>query len=45
MSLMVMKNCLPEFKADAVALVSSRPGRTITSITKDVGISRETLRV
>jgi hypothetical protein len=30
MSLMVMKNYPPEFKADAVALVLSRPDRTIT---------------
>ncbi|MEV4175378.1 transposase [Nonomuraea sp. NPDC049709] len=45
MSLMVMKNYPPEFKADAVALVLSRPDRTITSIARDLGISRETLRV
>ena len=45
MSLMVMKNYPPEFKADAVALVLSRPDRTITSIARDLGVSRETLRV
>ncbi|YCK33891.1 transposase [Actinomadura sp. ATCC 39365] len=45
MSLMVMKNYPPEFKADAVALVLSRPDRTITSIAQDLGVSRETLRV
>ncbi|MGW4797344.1 transposase, partial [Nonomuraea sp. NPDC004297] len=42
---MVMKNYPPEFKADAVALVLSRPDRTITSIARDLGVSRETLRV
>ncbi|PRX41356.1 transposase, partial [Nonomuraea fuscirosea] len=40
MSLMVMKNYPPEFKADAVALVLSRPDRTITSIARDLGVSR-----
>jgi len=45
MSLMVMKNYPPEFKADAVALVLSRPDRTITSTARDLGVSRETLRV
>ncbi|WP_425582170.1 transposase [Streptosporangium carneum] len=45
MSLMVMKNYPPEFKADAVALALSRPDRTITSIARDLGVSRETLRV
>lgn len=45
MPLMVMKNYPPEFKADAVALVLSRPDRTITSIARDLGISRETLRL
>ncbi|WP_184987567.1 IS3 family transposase [Sphaerisporangium rubeum] len=42
---MVMKNYPAEFKADAVALVLSRPDRTITSIARDLGVSRETLRV
>ncbi len=42
---MVMKNYPPEFKAGAVALVLSRPDRTITSIARDLGVSRETLRV
>ncbi|PZG56082.1 hypothetical protein C1I98_01885 [Spongiactinospora gelatinilytica] len=42
---MVMKNYPPEFKSDAVALVLSRPDRTITSIARDLGVSRETLRV
>ncbi|MFD8527982.1 transposase [Streptosporangium canum] len=37
-----MKNYPPEFKADAVALVSSRPERTITSIARDLGVSHET---
>ncbi|WP_431914870.1 transposase [Nonomuraea jabiensis] len=37
-------NYPPEFKADAVALVLSRPDRTITSIARDL-ISRERLRV
>jgi transposase len=45
MSLMVMKNYPPEFKADAVALVLSSPDRTITSIARDLGVSRETLRL
>ncbi|MFC5834856.1 transposase [Nonomuraea insulae] len=45
MFLMVMKNYLPEFEADVVALVLSRPDRTITSIARDLGVSRETLRV
>ncbi|MFI6392562.1 transposase [Nonomuraea sp. NPDC050540] len=45
MSLMVMKNDPPEFKADAVALVLSRAARTITSIARDLGVGRETLRV
>jgi transposase len=37
MPLMVMKNYPPEFKADAVALVLSRPDRTLTSIARDLG--------
>lgn len=45
MSLMVMKNYPPEFKADAVELVLSRPDRTIMSIARDLGVSRETLPV
>ena len=45
MSLMVMKHYPAEFKADAVALVLSDPDRTITSVARDLGISRETLRV
>uniref|UniRef100_UPI003F53B897 transposase n=1 Tax=Streptosporangium sp. V21-05 TaxID=3446115 RepID=UPI003F53B897 len=45
MFLMVMKNYPSEFKSDAVALVLSRPDRTITSIARDLGVSRETLRV
>ncbi|WP_435832007.1 transposase [Nonomuraea fuscirosea] len=40
-----MKNYPPEFKADAVALVLSRPDRTITSMARDLGVSRERLRV
>ncbi|WP_143734378.1 IS3 family transposase, partial [Microbispora rosea] len=34
-----------EFKADAVALYLSDPTRTITSVARDLGISRETLRL
>ncbi|WP_272895890.1 transposase [Nonomuraea sp. MG754425] len=40
-----MRNYPPEFKADAVALVLSRPDRTITSTARDLGVSRETLRM
>ncbi|MFE5948638.1 transposase [Streptomyces sp. NPDC056480] len=39
-----MKNCPPEFKADAVALYQSRPGATIRQIAGDLGINPETLR-
>ncbi len=42
---MVMKVYPPEFKADAVALYLSDPARTITSVARDLGISRETLRL
>ncbi|SIS10623.1 transposase [Microbispora rosea] len=42
---MVMKVYPPEFKADAVALYLSDPTRTITSVARDLGISRETLRL
>jgi transposase len=45
MSLMVMKHYPKQFKDDAVALVLSDPSRTMTSVAKDLGISRETLRV
>ncbi|KOG54592.1 transposase [Streptomyces virginiae] len=41
---MVMKNCPPQFKADAVALYQSRPGATIKQIAADPGINAETLR-
>ncbi|WP_404804817.1 transposase [Microbispora sitophila] len=43
--LVVMKVYPPEFKADAVALYLSDPARTITSVARDLGISRETLRL
>ncbi|MCC5578216.1 IS3 family transposase [Microtetraspora sp. AC03309] len=42
---MVMKVYPPEFKADAVALYLSDPARTIASVARDLGISRETLRL
>ncbi|MEU4833140.1 transposase [Streptosporangium sp. NPDC023615] len=45
MSPVVMKNHPSEFKADAVALVLSRPDRTITSIAQDLGVGRETPRL
>ncbi|WP_442939474.1 IS3 family transposase [Nonomuraea sp. SYSU D8015] len=41
---MAMKSYPPEFKADAVALYLSDPGRTLASVAEDLGISRETLR-
>ncbi|MGW6681184.1 IS3 family transposase [[Kitasatospora] papulosa] len=41
---MVMKNCPPEFKADAVALYESRPEATSRSVAADLGINPETLR-
>ncbi|MFG6202709.1 IS3 family transposase [Nonomuraea sp. JJY05] len=41
---MAMKSYPPEFKADAVALYVSDPGRTLASVAEDLGISRETLR-
>ncbi|MFH9669497.1 IS3 family transposase [Streptomyces globisporus] len=41
---MVMKNCPPQFKADAVALYESRPEATIRSVAADLGINPETLR-
>jgi transposase len=40
----VMKNCSPEFKADAVALYESRPEATIRQVAADLGINPETLR-
>jgi transposase len=39
-----MKAYSAEFKADAVALYLSDPARTVASVAKDLGISRETLR-
>ncbi|MEU3206276.1 IS3 family transposase [Streptomyces cyaneofuscatus] len=39
-----MKNCPPQFKADAVALYESRPEATIRSVAADLGINPETLR-
>ncbi|WP_420709822.1 IS3 family transposase [Streptomyces sp. NRRL F-4707] len=41
---MVMKNCPPQFKADAVALYESRPEATIRQVAADLGINPETLR-
>jgi transposase len=41
---MVMKVYSPEFKVDAVALYLSDPGHTFESVSKDLGVSRETLR-
>lgn len=38
-----MKNCPPEFKADAVALCESRPEATIRSVAADPGINPQTL--
>ncbi|GAA2923040.1 transposase [Streptomyces enissocaesilis] len=39
-----MKHCPAEFKADAVALYRSRPGATIRSVARDLGVNTETLR-
>jgi transposase len=39
-----MKNCPPQFKADAVALYESWPEATIRSVAADLGINPETLR-
>ncbi|MET9744749.1 IS3 family transposase [Streptomyces ardesiacus] len=39
-----MKNCPPQFKADAVALYESRPEATIRQVAADLGINPETLR-
>ncbi|WP_234355899.1 IS3 family transposase [Kitasatospora aureofaciens] len=41
---MVMKVYSPEFKADAVTLYLSEPGRTIRSVADDLGVNHETLR-
>ncbi|MGW6263610.1 transposase [Streptomyces sp. NPDC055085] len=41
---MAMKDCLDEFKADAVALYKCIPGATYRSIAVDLGINRATLR-
>jgi transposase len=35
----------PQFRADAIALYRSRPGRTIASVTIDLGVNHETLRI
>ncbi|MGW7674405.1 transposase, partial [Streptomyces sp. NPDC054775] len=32
---------LPEFRADAVALYHSSPGRTYASVAKDLGVNHE----
>ena len=42
---MAVKAYSAEVKADAVALVLSEPGRTISSVAQDLGVSRETLRI
>lgn len=39
-----MKNCPPEFKADAIALYESRPEATVGSVAADPGISPEVSR-
>ncbi|MFJ4692133.1 transposase [Streptomyces sp. NPDC088766] len=39
-----MKNCPPQFEADAVALYRSRAEATIRQVAADPGISPETLR-
>ncbi|QEU76629.1 IS3 family transposase [Streptomyces nitrosporeus] len=39
-----MKNCPPQFEADAVALYESRPEATIRSAAADLGVNPETLR-
>ncbi len=41
---MVMKHYPPEFRAEAVALYRSRPGATIKSVARDLGVNHETLR-
>ncbi len=40
---MAMKSYPPEFKADAVALYLSDPGRTLASVAEDLGISPATV--
>ncbi|NBE92381.1 transposase [Nonomuraea sp. KC401] len=40
---MAMKSYPPEFKADAVALYLSHPGRTLASVAGDLGISTSPL--
>ncbi|GII59819.1 transposase [Planotetraspora thailandica] len=42
---MAMKPYPPEFKADAVALYLSDPGRTYASVARDLGVNAETLRL
>ncbi|MFC3238046.1 transposase, partial [Streptomyces nitrosporeus] len=39
-----MKNCPPQFEADAVALYESRPEATIRPVAADLGVNPETLR-
>ncbi|WP_399123512.1 transposase [Streptomyces sp. N2A] len=39
-----MKNCPPQFEADAVALCQSRPKATIRQVAVDLGTNPETLR-
>ncbi|MFG1879512.1 transposase [Sphaerisporangium sp. NPDC049003] len=40
-----MKVYSAEFKADAVTLYLSDPARTVASVARDLGVSRETLRL
>jgi len=44
MSLMVMKVYSAEFRTDVVALYLSDPKNTFEGVSKDLGVSRETLR-
>ena len=41
---MVMKHYPPEYRTEAVALYRSRPGATIKSVARDLGVNHETLR-
>ncbi|MFC6092670.1 transposase [Saccharothrix lopnurensis] len=41
---MVVEHHPPEFRAEAVALHRSRPGVTIKSVARDLGVNHETLR-
>jgi transposase len=41
---MGMKRYSPEFRAEAIALVRSRPEVTVAQVADDLGVNRETLR-